>query len=35
VIRSTDDAAVKLIEHAAEVYFQRWQNYAANLKRIG
>lgn len=35
VIRSTDEAAVKLIEHAAEVYFQRWQNYAANLKRIG
>jgi carbonic anhydrase/acetyltransferase-like protein (isoleucine patch superfamily) len=34
VIRSTDADAVKLIEHAAEVYFQRWQNYAANLKRI-
>jgi carbonic anhydrase/acetyltransferase-like protein (isoleucine patch superfamily) len=34
VARSTDEDAVKLIEHAAEVYFQRWQNYAANLKRI-
>ena len=34
VVRSTDADAVKLIEHAAEVYFQRWQNYAANLKRI-
>jgi carbonic anhydrase/acetyltransferase-like protein (isoleucine patch superfamily) len=35
VIRSTDEAAVKLIGHAAEVYVQRWQDYAANLKRIG
>jgi carbonic anhydrase/acetyltransferase-like protein (isoleucine patch superfamily) len=34
VIRSNDEDTVKLIEHAAEVYFQRWQNYAANLQRI-
>lgn len=33
-IRDTDDAALKLIGKAAEIYFQRWQNYAANLKRV-
>ncbi len=34
-IRDTGEAAVKLIEHAAEIYFMRWQDYAANLKRLG
>ena len=33
-IRDNDEAAVKLIGKAAEIYFQRWQNYAANLKRV-
>lgn len=35
VIRSADEATVKLIAYAAEVYFRHWNNYAANLKRIG
>jgi carbonic anhydrase/acetyltransferase-like protein (isoleucine patch superfamily) len=34
VIRSTDEDTIKLMEYAAEVYFQHWRNYAANLKRI-
>jgi carbonic anhydrase/acetyltransferase-like protein (isoleucine patch superfamily) len=34
VSRSIGDDAVKYLEYAAEFYFKRWQNYAANLKRI-
>jgi len=33
-IRDTNDAAIKLIENAAEIYFRRWQDYAAHLKRV-
>jgi carbonic anhydrase/acetyltransferase-like protein (isoleucine patch superfamily) len=33
-LRDNDDAAVKLIEKSAEIYFRRWQNYAANLQRL-
>ncbi|MGB6535442.1 MAG: gamma carbonic anhydrase family protein [Xanthobacteraceae bacterium] len=33
-VRDTDDATVKLIAKAAEVYFRRWQDYAANLELI-
>jgi carbonic anhydrase/acetyltransferase-like protein (isoleucine patch superfamily) len=33
-LRDNDEAAVKLIAKAAETYFNRWQNYAANLKPI-
>ncbi|MGH6672629.1 MAG: gamma carbonic anhydrase family protein [Xanthobacteraceae bacterium] len=33
-IRDTDDAAIKLIEKASEIYFQRWQEYAVNLKLV-
>jgi carbonic anhydrase/acetyltransferase-like protein (isoleucine patch superfamily) len=33
-IRDTDAAAVKLIEKAAEIYFQRGQDYAAHLRRV-
>jgi carbonic anhydrase/acetyltransferase-like protein (isoleucine patch superfamily) len=32
--RDTDEAAIKLIEKAAKVYFQRWQDYAANLRQV-
>jgi carbonic anhydrase/acetyltransferase-like protein (isoleucine patch superfamily) len=32
--RDIDDATVKLIEKSAEIYFRRWQNYAANLKLV-
>jgi carbonic anhydrase/acetyltransferase-like protein (isoleucine patch superfamily) len=34
-LRDNDEAAVKLIAQAAEIYFNRWQNYAANLKPVG
>jgi len=34
-LRDNDEAAVKLIATAAEIYFDRWQNYAANLKPVG
>jgi carbonic anhydrase/acetyltransferase-like protein (isoleucine patch superfamily) len=33
-LRDNDEAAVKLIAKAAEIYFNRWQNYAANLKPV-
>jgi carbonic anhydrase/acetyltransferase-like protein (isoleucine patch superfamily) len=33
-LRDNDEAAVKLIAKAAEIYFDRWQNYAANLKAL-
>jgi carbonic anhydrase/acetyltransferase-like protein (isoleucine patch superfamily) len=33
-IRDNDEATIKVIEKAAEIYFRRWQNYAANLKRV-
>ena len=33
-IRDNDEAAIKLIARAADSYFRRWQNYAANLQRI-
>jgi carbonic anhydrase/acetyltransferase-like protein (isoleucine patch superfamily) len=33
-LRDTDEDAVKSIAKAAEIYFQRWQDYAANLKRV-
>jgi carbonic anhydrase/acetyltransferase-like protein (isoleucine patch superfamily) len=33
-IRDNGEAAVRLIEQAAESYFQRWQNYAAKLQRL-
>jgi carbonic anhydrase/acetyltransferase-like protein (isoleucine patch superfamily) len=33
-LRDTDEATVKLIAMSAEIYFRRWQNYAANLKRL-
>jgi carbonic anhydrase/acetyltransferase-like protein (isoleucine patch superfamily) len=33
-LRDNDEAAVKLIAKSAEIYFNRWQNYAANLKPI-
>lgn len=32
--RDLDAAAVALIEQAAQIYFQRWQDYAAALRRI-
>ena len=32
--RDTDAATVKLIEEAAEIYFRRWKDYAANLRRL-
>jgi len=34
-LRDVDEAARKLNERAAEVYFQRWQAYASGLQRIG
>jgi carbonic anhydrase/acetyltransferase-like protein (isoleucine patch superfamily) len=33
-LRDNDDVAVKLIAKSAEIYFNRWQNYAANLKPV-
>jgi carbonic anhydrase/acetyltransferase-like protein (isoleucine patch superfamily) len=33
-LRDNDEAAVKLIAKAAEIYFNRWRNYAMNLKLI-
>jgi carbonic anhydrase/acetyltransferase-like protein (isoleucine patch superfamily) len=33
-IRDNDEAAIKLVEQAAEIYFQRWQEYTAKLKRL-
>ncbi len=33
-IRNTDAGTVKLIAKSAEIYFNRWQNYASNLKRL-
>jgi carbonic anhydrase/acetyltransferase-like protein (isoleucine patch superfamily) len=33
-IRDTDEAAVKLIGKAADIYFQRWQDYAAKLRLV-
>lgn len=33
-IRDNDAAAIKLVEKAAEIYFQRWQDYAADLQRV-
>ena len=29
-----DAAAVALIERSAEIYFQRWQDYAVTLERV-
>jgi carbonic anhydrase/acetyltransferase-like protein (isoleucine patch superfamily) len=34
-LRDVDEAARKLNERAAEVYFKRWQAYASGLQRIG
>jgi carbonic anhydrase/acetyltransferase-like protein (isoleucine patch superfamily) len=34
-LRDNDETTAKLIAGAAEIYFNRWQNYAANLKRVG
>jgi carbonic anhydrase/acetyltransferase-like protein (isoleucine patch superfamily) len=34
-LRDVDEAARKLNERAAEVYFKRWQTYASGLQRIG
>ena len=34
-LRDVDEAARKLNERAAEIYFQRWQAYASGLQRIG
>ena len=33
-IREIDEATVKHIEFAADVYFKRWQTYVAGLKRV-
>jgi carbonic anhydrase/acetyltransferase-like protein (isoleucine patch superfamily) len=33
-IRDNDEAAIKGVESAAEIYFQRWQEYAVQLKRL-
>lgn len=33
-LRDVDEDAGKLITKAADVYFQRWQDYAANLKPV-
>jgi carbonic anhydrase/acetyltransferase-like protein (isoleucine patch superfamily) len=33
-IRDNDEAAITLITSAADIYFQRWQEYAARLKRL-
>lgn len=33
-IRDNDEAAIKGVENAADIYFQRWQEYAAQLKRL-
>jgi carbonic anhydrase/acetyltransferase-like protein (isoleucine patch superfamily) len=33
-IRDSDEATIKLIEQSAQIYFRRWQNYAANLQRV-
>jgi carbonic anhydrase/acetyltransferase-like protein (isoleucine patch superfamily) len=32
--RDTDAATIKLIEKAAEIYFQRWQDYTARLRLV-
>lgn len=33
-IRDIDEATIKLNERSAEIYFNRWQIYAATLKRL-
>ena len=33
-IRENDEATIRLIEKAADVYFKRWQAYASGLTRI-
>ena len=33
-IRDADEAMIKLNERAAEIYFNRWQAYAAALHRL-
>jgi carbonic anhydrase/acetyltransferase-like protein (isoleucine patch superfamily) len=33
-IRDMDEATIKLNERSAEVYFNRWQLYAATLHRL-
>jgi carbonic anhydrase/acetyltransferase-like protein (isoleucine patch superfamily) len=33
-IRDVDEATIKLNEWAAEIYFNRWQEYAATLQRL-
>lgn len=33
-VRDVDDAIIKFNELSAEIYFNRWQTYAATLKRI-
>lgn len=33
-IRDVDEATIKLNERAAEIYFNRWQTYASDLKRL-
>jgi len=33
-IRDVDEATIKLIKRSAEIYFNRWQVYAATLQRL-
>jgi carbonic anhydrase/acetyltransferase-like protein (isoleucine patch superfamily) len=33
-LRENDDATRALIAMSADIYFRRWQNYAANLRRL-
>lgn len=33
-IRDNDAATIKLIAAAADIYFRRWQDYAADLERV-
>ena len=35
VVRPVDDEVKAMIAGGAEIYVQRWQQYAKNLKRIG
>jgi carbonic anhydrase/acetyltransferase-like protein (isoleucine patch superfamily) len=34
-VRALDEAAIKLIAGAADIYVQRWQQYAKGLERVG
>jgi carbonic anhydrase/acetyltransferase-like protein (isoleucine patch superfamily) len=33
-IRAVDETTIEFNKRSAEIYFNRWQNYAANLKRL-